>query len=476
MNAATLTVLSLVALAAAASWTAWLLCERRRAAALRAAGDAHAQRLQLAVDDLDDLYQHAPCAYYSLDADGRFLEANRTALQWFECDDDTLVGRLSPKDFFAPREAAAFDANFARFRASGRMDPVERELIGRAGTRRRVGITATAVLGADGRFLRSRSMMHDITEQHAARCQLETLNAELRLMLDSDLVGLVRLKNRVAVWKNHALDAMFGWEAGGLDGQPARCLFPDDASCERIGREASPVIASGARYRTQVELVRRDGSPVWVDLSGVLLSRETGESLWMMLDIGAMKRQQAQVEHAAFHDALTGLPNRLLLLDRLRQALAVDARGGGLLAACFIDLDGFKAVNDSRGHAAGDRLLKVVAERLLGQLRGHDTVARLGGDEFVLLLTRLHHEAEAKAVLDRVLHALAEPVPLPGGGDGHVSASVGVAFARAGDTSAERLLDAADHAMYAAKRDGRNRVRVAAGAVAAAAQVPQNVR
>jgi diguanylate cyclase (GGDEF)-like protein/PAS domain S-box-containing protein len=450
---------------------AWLLRERRRAGVRQAAGEARALRLQGAIDDLNDLYQHAPCAYYSLDADGRFLEANRTAMQWFECGGDDLVGRLSPKDFFAPREAAAFEANFARFRATGRMEPVERELIGRGGTRRRVSITATAVLAPDGRYLRSRSMMHDITEQHAVRRQLETLNGELRLMLDSDLVGLMRTKDRVAVWKNRALEAMFGYAPGELDGQPVRRLHADAATCDRVGREAAPVIESGGRYRTQVELVRRDGTPIWVDLSGVLLARETGEVLWMMLDITAMKRQQARVEHAAFHDALTGLPNRLLLVDRLRQALATDERAGGLMAACFIDLDGFKAVNDAHGHAAGDRLLQVVAERLQGHLRGHDTVARLGGDEFVLLLTRLPHEAECKAVLDRVTRALAEPVPLPGGAAGQVSASVGVAFARAGATSAERLLDAADHAMYAAKRDGRNRVRVAAGA----AQVPQNV-
>jgi diguanylate cyclase (GGDEF)-like protein len=211
------------------------------------------------------------------------------------------------------------------------------------------------------------------------------------------------------------------------------------------------VLAAGGTYRTQIRMARKDGSPIWVDLSGALVSPETGESIWLMLDITAMKVQQEKVEQVAFHDALTGLPNRLLLADRLRQAISMAARRDSLVAVCFIDLDGFKAVNDRLGHAAGDRLLQVVAERLRAVIRINDTVARLGGDEFVLLLTDLQGREECAEVLERVAQAVSEPVDLG------ATATASVAYSPDDSTDGDRLLQLADDAMYAAKDAVRHR-------------------
>jgi len=142
---------------------------------------------------------------------------------------------------------------------------------------------------------------------------------------------------------------------------------------------------------------RKDASLIWVDLSGIELPGSDGASLWMMVDITQSKAHEARMERAALHDALTGLPNRLLLGDRLRQAIAGAERSGHVFALAYLDLNGFKQVNDNHGHDAGDEVLKAVAARLQAGLRASDTVARLGGDEFVVLQTGVGHHRDAYA-------------------------------------------------------------------------------
>jgi diguanylate cyclase (GGDEF)-like protein/PAS domain S-box-containing protein len=298
--------------------------------------------------------------------------------------------------------------------------------------------------------------MYDITELARVRKEVAALNRQQAAMLDNDLVGIVKLKDRRAVWENRALARMFGYGPGELDGQHARILYADDASYEALGQAAYPVISTGGTYRTQLRLIRKDGSPIWVDMSGAMISAEADEAMWMMLDITAMKEHEQAVERIAFHDALTGLPNRILLADRLRQAIPLAERLNSLVAVCFIDLDGFKAVNDKLGHAAGDRLLQVVGQRLQDCVRGNDTVARLGGDEFVLLLTHLQSRDECHRVLARVVKSIGEPVDVGDGGFGRVSASIGVAFCPDDGRDGHQLLQVADRAMYAAKMAGGN--------------------
>ena len=162
------------------------------------------------------------------------------------------------------------------------------------------------------------------------------------------------------------------------------------------------------------------------------------------------------MERIANHDALTGLPNRVLLADRMELAIAHAERTRGLLAVCYLDLDGFKPVNDSLGHAAGDHLLREVSQRLLNSMRGNDTLARLGGDEFVILLGDLKRREDCAELLERLLLEISQPVNI----QSHtvsVSASVGVTFfpQEAGDPGV--LLLHADKAMYEAKRLGKSR-------------------
>ncbi len=177
-------------------------------------------------------------------------------------------------------------------------------------------------------------------------------------------------------------------------------------------------------------------------------------------DISQQKENEKRLEHIAHYDALTGLPNRVLLADRLRQAMAHAVRYGKKLAVVFLDLDGFKAINDSYGHAMGDKLLIELAQRMQRVLREGCTIARIGGDEFVAVLTDLSQHEAAGLVLDRLLLAAAQPV-LADGILLQVSASVGVAFfPQAEEVDADQLLRQADQAMYQAKVTGKNRYHV----------------
>ncbi|HWZ57843.1 MAG TPA: EAL domain-containing protein [Gemmatimonadaceae bacterium] len=201
-------------------------------------------------------------------------------------------------------------------------------------------------------------------------------------------------------------------------------------------------------------LVRADGTTFPVDYEVVPI-REDAATIGTVVafrDVSERRRLEAELVHQAFHDALTGLANRALFRDRVEHALTRTGRDSDHVAVCFLDLDNFKAVNDGLGHEAGDRLLCVVAARLVGATRTHDTVARLGGDEFALLLEGVRDDAEALAIIDRVESAMRIPMSLDGKS---VSVSASTGIARGGPESrAEELLRNADVAMYRAKARG----------------------
>lgn len=175
---------------------------------------------------------------------------------------------------------------------------------------------------------------------------------------------------------------------------------------------------------------------------------------------GQLRIQQARIEHLAVHDTLTGLPNRFLLTDRLRQALANAARDGHPVAICYLDLDGFKPINDTFGHEAGDKLLMQIAARMTKSIRINDTVCRLGGDEFVIVLTELDTADEYLTILRRVVDDINEPVELDATNIATVGVSIGVSIYPTHGLIAETLIRQADQAMYQAKRSGRNRICV----------------
>jgi diguanylate cyclase (GGDEF)-like protein/PAS domain S-box-containing protein len=210
----------------------------------------------------------------------------------------------------------------------------------------------------------------------------------------------------------------------------------------------------------EIKIVRKDGEERWLSFSaGRIDFGGVPAALGAAFDVTEKKRAEEQVRALAYHDALTGLPNRLLFNDRLALAVAQARRKGERLAVLFLDLDGFKAVNDTLGHNLGDLLLRSTAERIQSALRAVDSVARLGGDEFILLLPGIRRVEEAARVAEKVLESIRAPVAL----EGHelfVTASMGISVYPEDGEDVETLVKAADTAMYRAKEQGRDRYQL----------------
>jgi diguanylate cyclase (GGDEF)-like protein len=207
--------------------------------------------------------------------------------------------------------------------------------------------------------------------------------------------------------------------------------------------------------------IDRSGPQTW-EFSAVAMcdgERRRAGTILVARDITARLLEEEKIRALAFRDTLTGLPNRLLLADRLQQALAGAKRDGQGVAVFFLDLDRFKEVNDTRGHEVGDALLKALALRMQECLRGSDTLARLGGDEFVIVLPNMGSINDAVAVAEKLLTVVARPIELPGGSL-NVGASIGIALSPACGEQPEELMRAADAAMYHAKQEGRNTYRL----------------
>jgi diguanylate cyclase (GGDEF)-like protein/PAS domain S-box-containing protein len=228
----------------------------------------------------------------------------------------------------------------------------------------------------------------------------------------------------------------------------ASCIRSDRACLEQeapqVSMESLPFV-DGRHHLLEVTKVRlhnHDGS-----LRGIVA---------LAADATERVEHQRQLEHIAHYDTLTGVPNRALLVDRLAQALARAKRERGLMAVCYVDLDGFKQINDGYGHDAGDRVLVEVTRRIKDAVREDDTVARLGGDEFVVLLVGLEQAEECAGTLHRLLERISQPIAVHGAVLS-ISASIGVALYPADEEDADTLLRHADQAMYVAKQAGKNR-------------------
>jgi diguanylate cyclase (GGDEF)-like protein/PAS domain S-box-containing protein len=315
-------------------------------------------------------------------------------------------------------------------------------------------VSALADLGWD---VASRKLMEE---------RLRHSEAQLRAILDvvDQGIGLWDLDGRL-VYANPPVRRLFDLPGAGGDLTLHDARFgltaEDGSLLDLQGFPPSRALQTGRSESATLRFVSAKGEERFVMASahplrdpadGTLLGAVTS-----MSDVTDLKVRQHSLEAVARHDPLTGLPNRLLLMDRLDQAAAASRRSGSMLAVCFLDLDGFKAVNDQFGHAAGDELLREVARRLKGALRGGDTVARIGGDEFVLLLSGARARAEIDRALERMISMARKPVELPSRQMVQLSASVGVAAFPDDATEPQQLLRCADAAMYLAKSLGKDR-------------------
>ena len=285
-----------------------------------------------------------------------------------------------------------------------------------------------------------------------------TLNSIGDAVISTDISGTVTYLNLVA-------EDLTGWSRNDAAGRPFSDIFK---IVDGVTRETArnPMDLAIQQNKTvgltpNCILTRRDGHEIAIEDSAAPIhdreNRVTGAVI-VFHDVTAARAISSHMSHLAQHDVLTDLPNRMILTDRVDQAISLARRNRGSLAVLFLDLDNFKNINDSLGHSIGDRLLQSVAARLSACIRLSDTVGRLGGDEFVVLLTEVKHPADAAISARKILAALMRPYRI-GEHDLTVTASVGLSTYPADGQDAETLIRNADAAMYWAKKNGRNNYR-----------------
>ncbi len=299
-------------------------------------------------------------------------------------------------------------------------------------------------------------------KERALAEELRESRQKLLLILDN-IPQLVFWKDREGVYQgcntNFAIAAGVGTPPE-IVGKTDFDLPWKEAEAEKYRDDDREVMESGrAKLRFSETQSMADGKLAYVETSKIPLQDAEGTVVGVLgtyEDVTERRAAEIRIEHLAFHDGLTGLPNRMLLEDRLGQAVATARRHGRMIAVLFLDLDGFKSVNDRHGHEGGDLFLRETGRRLASCVRSGDTVARLGGDEFVVLLVEVEGRSDLLSAIDRVLTAIRHPVVFEGNSVS-LTASLGVALYPDSQSSGEDLLRYADAAMYQAKESGRDR-------------------
>ena len=295
----------------------------------------------------------------------------------------------------------------------------------------------------------------DITDEHLNR---ERIRLTASVVEASHEAIVILDANLRIIETNPSFTKITGYEPDAVLGH-SPLLLALDSNAAPFNDNLQRLLEDGGVWRGETWLCSKQGTPLPVMLSIAPVAdsnQDYNHFVMLFSDISAIKQHEEDLERIAHYDALTGIPNRRLLIDRLHQATALARRTGKTLAICMLDLDGFKPVNDTLGHEAGDRLLVEIARRLQVIIRGEDTVARLGGDEFTFILVN----PSGTALFDRVLEAIREPVSLPDG-TVKVSGSMGVVYFEAGmESDDDQLLRMADQALYESKQRGRNQYTI----------------
>ncbi len=265
---------------------------------------------------------------------------------------------------------------------------------------------------------------------------------------------------------------VFGWSASQVLGQPTSVVWPSEEAFKAFGEQAGPLFSKHGGFEGEVQLMRRDGAVFWVHARGrgVVHGDPAQGTIWLLDDISKVREHREQLAWTASHDLLTGLTNRVGFVPLLDQAIEQSMRQPSCVL--FIDLDRFKAVNDTAGHAAGDALLRELGRQLAAQVRQSDTVARLGGDEFAVLLPHCP-VPQAMTIADKLRAAVEAHVLAWEGRHFSVGASIGVVPVSEAFASHIDLLRAADAACYLAKHGGRNRVVLYSGQSDVSAASPE---
>ena len=420
--------------------------------------------MQAQLDRLETIYELAPIGIGLVDFEGRTTMTNQVLRQ--------LLG-YTPEEFAAvpfaefthPDDIARNLELFGRM-AAGELDHFDmiKRFIRKDGRTLWAELTVSLVRDGAGRPEYAIGMTQDITERKRLESELRAAEERYRLLVERvPAVVYVAEPGVLGRWSyvSPQIERMLGFTAQEWVDDPAlwsQQIHPDDRRTALADKTS--MMSHDAEGRTTSDTYRlrhRDGHTVWVRDDAMVLRDQDDRAMFhgVLVDVTQEKQLEDRLGHQAFHDPLTGLPNRKLFHDRVGRALARSQRRDDGVAVMFIDLDNFKTINDTFGHASGDEVIIEAGRRLEACARTSDTAARLGGDEFALLVEDVD-EVGVAALADRILDALhGEPVVLNGRGV-TLGASIGIAVAAPTD-SADVLLRNADLAMYQAKHRGRGR-------------------
>ena len=404
--------------------------------------------------------------------DRKVLRCNRRFEEMFGYEPGEVTGVDTRQFYFTEEEYARASESYADVQA-GRTHSREQWLRRRDGTGFWCRLTGRA-LQPDDPAKGSVWLFEDISDAKRREEEVRRALAEQALILDNATIGIAFLRERIIQRCNPRMEEMVGFGPGELIGKSTRVVHVSTEAFEEVGRIAYAAMARGEAYTEERQLCHKDGSWFWCKVVGRAIdpAQPHEGSIWIYDDISAehaareglervvaertaeLREAQERAQHLADHDALTGLPNRRLLEDRLTQALALSQRNRKQTAVMFVDLDRFKAINDSLGHTVGDQVLKEVAKRLVKQLRVGDTVCRIGGDEFVVVLPEAKRSTDAAGVAAKIIETLSQPVQVADR-ELEVTPSIGIAVFPEDGRDAGMLIRNADAAMYHAKESGR---------------------
>ncbi len=407
--------------------------------------------------DIRGLIDHLPIGVYRSAPDGTILEANAALARLLSVADPEQLKRRNARDFFASGRAR--DEQVSRLRSTAE-DFAELEMRSADGRTIWARDFSRAIYGPGGEIECIEGALIDVTELKRAEYELSRSEREYRSLFElaHDAIIIFAVEDEAILDVNDSACRLYGFDRDEFLSMSLESISKNVArGKERIAR----LMEEGVGRTFETSHFRKDGQELRLEINAANVVFKGRKAIMSVnRDLGDRKRRLDDLRRQAFSDPLTGIANRALFDDHLYLALAQAEHSGAPLALMFLDLDGFKDVNDAHGHAAGDEVLKTIASRLAATLRRSDTLARFGGDEFLALLPVLASPEDIDIVVSKLLAAAREPVPIPGAVV-RVSASLGIALFPDSGTTAEDLLSAADSAMYAAKRAGKDTFRVA---------------
>lgn len=403
-----------------------------------------------------DLFENSPIGHHSLGPDRRFTAVNAALLETLGYDREELVGRKGLSELMPANDVERFEKHWSVLERGGCVDNVAYTIIRKDGLHRNVLISATAARDEAGRVVATRGTMLDVTQLRRAEESVRRISERYRSLVDHNLAGVYFSRPDGSVFDcNDAFAEILGF----MSREEFLASPPFEFYVQAEDREAVLNQLQREKIVTGVEstLRTRDGTPKWV-LQNLALVNRPGEEPRIeasVFDITARKMAEDRLNYQARHDSLTGLPNAALFEERVRHAVDSARNTRRHAAVFYLDLDGFKLINDTLGHHVGNDLLQLIAGRLQRALRHEDTVARLGGDEFTIVAPSLRAPEDAASIAEKISAVIAEPYLLARR-ELFVTVSIGVAVAPGDGDDPETLLRNADIAMYRAKELGRN--------------------